>query len=70
MNCRDTCLNRDFALHCSHTSEETQWRLRHISQELTWTTNTGTLVKTAQQRLYFIRTLQRANLSQQLLLSF
>ena len=42
----------------------------YISQDLTWTVNTITLVKKSQQRLYFLRTLRRANVSQQLLLSF
>ncbi|KAK7910081.1 hypothetical protein WMY93_014765 [Mugilogobius chulae] len=42
----------------------------YICQDLTWTTNITSLVKKAQQRLYFLRTLRRANLPQALLLSF
>ena len=41
-----------------------------ISEDLTWTANTTALVKKAQQRLYFLRLLQKVNLSQQLLESF
>ncbi len=42
----------------------------HISQDLTLTINTIALVKKAQQRLYFLRSLRKLDLSQQLLLSF
>ena len=42
----------------------------HISDDLTWSTNINSLVKKAQQRFYFLRTLRKVNLSQQLLVSF
>ncbi|KAF7668955.1 hypothetical protein LDENG_00267500 [Lucifuga dentata] len=42
----------------------------YISQDLTWTPNITALVKKSQQRLYFLRTLRRMDLSQKLLLSF
>lgn len=42
----------------------------HISENLSWSTNTMALVKMAQKRLYFLRVLRKANLSQQHLLSF
>jgi hypothetical protein len=42
----------------------------YISQDITWATNTTALVKKAQQRLYFLRSLNKINLSQKLLLSF
>ena len=34
----------------------------HITDDLTWTTNTTSLVKKAQQRLHFLRRMRRANL--------
>ena len=42
----------------------------HISEDLTWGTNTAELVKKAQQRLYFLRVLKRHNIPQKLLVSF
>ena len=42
----------------------------YLSQDLTWGTNTNALVKKAQQRLYFLRSLRKVNVSQDLLLSF
>ena len=42
----------------------------HISVDLTWTTNPTVLVKKALQRLYFLRLLKKAYLSQQILESF
>ncbi len=42
----------------------------HISENLSWTTNTTAIVKKAQQRLYFLCTLKKVNLSQQHLTSF
>lgn len=41
-----------------------------ISQDLTWCFITTSQVKKAQRRLYFLRTLRKANLSKQLLVSF
>jgi len=35
----------------------------HITDDLTWTTNTTALVKKAQQRLHFLRRMRRASLS-------
>lgn len=40
------------------------------TQDLTWHHNTTALVKKAQQRLYFLRSLRKVKLSQELLLSF
>ena len=42
----------------------------HISEDLTWGTNTAELVKKAQQRLNFLRILKRHNSPQKLLVSF
>ena len=42
----------------------------HITSDLTWTLNTSSLVKKAQQRLFFLRKLKRAGLSSQLLANF
>lgn len=59
-----------------YTSKETWWRVNdfkflgiNISQDLKWQMNTVTLVKRSHQRLYFLRSLRRANVSQPLLLS-
>ncbi|KAI4873631.1 hypothetical protein NFI96_022545 [Prochilodus magdalenae] len=41
----------------------------HISEDLSWTTNTMPLVKKAQQRLYFLRILRKTNLQEKLLVS-
>ncbi|XP_059807146.1 uncharacterized protein LOC132381625 isoform X4 [Hypanus sabinus] len=42
----------------------------HISEDLTWSTNTTTIVKKAQQRLFFLRTLKTAGLPEQMLVTF
>lgn len=42
----------------------------YISEDMTWATNITALVKKSQQRLYFLRSLNKINLSQKLLLSF
>lgn len=42
----------------------------HVSEHLKWTVNTAALVRKAQQRLYFLRTLRKAHLSARLLKSF
>ncbi|KAK5892697.1 hypothetical protein CesoFtcFv8_013051 [Champsocephalus esox] len=42
----------------------------HISQELTWSTNTTAVIKKAQQRLYFLRLLRKNHLNQKLLVTF
>ncbi|KAI4878726.1 hypothetical protein NFI96_018494 [Prochilodus magdalenae] len=42
----------------------------HLAEDLIWTTNTAHLVRKAQQRLHFLRRLQRVNLPQQLLCNF
>ncbi|XP_055501117.1 uncharacterized protein LOC129702998 [Leucoraja erinacea] len=42
----------------------------HISEDLAWSTNTAALVKKAQQRLFFLRTLKKTGLPQQLLTTF
>ena len=42
----------------------------HITDDLTWTTNTTSLVKKAQQRLHFLRRMRRANLPPSALTTF
>lgn len=42
----------------------------HISSDLSWTTNTTTVVKKAQQRLHFLRILKQNHLQKKLLVSF
>lgn len=42
----------------------------HISEDLTWTLNTSSLVKKAHQRLFFLRRLRKAHLSPQILGNF
>lgn len=39
----------------------------NIAEDLSWTTNTSAVVKKAQQRLYFLRTLRKNHLQEQLL---
>lgn len=41
-----------------------------IAEDLSWRTNTSAVVKKAQQRLYFLRTLRRNHLQEHLLVSF
>ncbi|KAJ8407061.1 hypothetical protein AAFF_G00287370 [Aldrovandia affinis] len=42
----------------------------HISEDLSWTFNTSSLVKKAHQRLFFLRRLRKAHLSPQILVNF
>ncbi|KAL0186167.1 hypothetical protein M9458_017837 [Cirrhinus mrigala] len=42
----------------------------HISEDLSWTTNTSSLVKKAHQRLFFLRTLKKNQLSSAILVNF
>jgi hypothetical protein len=42
----------------------------YISDDLSWTINTSTLVKKVQQRLYFLRRLKKARLSPKILVNF
>ena len=42
----------------------------HISEDLSWTLNTSTIVKKAHQRLFFLRRLKKAHLSPQILENF
>ncbi|KAL0190009.1 hypothetical protein M9458_017108 [Cirrhinus mrigala] len=42
----------------------------HITEELTWTDNTTSLTKKAQQRLHFLRRLKRASLHPSILITF
>uniref|UniRef100_A0A669CU71 Reverse transcriptase domain-containing protein n=1 Tax=Oreochromis niloticus TaxID=8128 RepID=A0A669CU71_ORENI len=42
----------------------------HISEDLSWTTNTASLAKKAQQRLYFLRKLKRASAPPPILTTF
>ncbi|KAI4875417.1 hypothetical protein NFI96_032939, partial [Prochilodus magdalenae] len=42
----------------------------HISSDLTWSLNSSVLVKKAQQRLYFLRSLKKVHLSPRILVNF
>ncbi|KAI4899158.1 hypothetical protein NFI96_009297 [Prochilodus magdalenae] len=42
----------------------------HISSDLTWSLNPSVLVKKAQQRLYFLRSLKKVHLSPRILVNF
>ncbi len=42
----------------------------HISEDVSWTTNTSALIKKAQQRLHFLWVLRRHHLEEKLLVSF
>uniref|UniRef100_A0A3Q3MEX0 Reverse transcriptase domain-containing protein n=1 Tax=Labrus bergylta TaxID=56723 RepID=A0A3Q3MEX0_9LABR len=42
----------------------------HITEDLSWSTNTSSLVKKAHQRLFFLRTLKRHHLSSAVLMNF
>ena len=42
----------------------------YISEDLSWTTNPSSLVKKAQQRLFFLRTLKKNHLSPAILVNF
>ncbi|KAI3356440.1 hypothetical protein L3Q82_017662 [Scortum barcoo] len=42
----------------------------HISENLSWTTNTSSLIKKAHQRLFFLRTLKKNHLSTAILGNF
>ncbi len=42
----------------------------HITEDLTWTTNTKSISKKAQQRLHFLRRLKRASLPPPILTTF
>ncbi|KAI4885125.1 hypothetical protein NFI96_011804 [Prochilodus magdalenae] len=42
----------------------------HISEDLTWSLNSSTMVKKAQQRLYFLRSLKKAHLCPRILVDF
>uniref|UniRef100_A0A674NYU7 Reverse transcriptase domain-containing protein n=1 Tax=Takifugu rubripes TaxID=31033 RepID=A0A674NYU7_TAKRU len=42
----------------------------HISEDLSWTTNTSSIIKTAHQRLFFLRTLRKNQLSSAVLVNF
>ncbi|KAK2899349.1 hypothetical protein Q8A73_012478 [Channa argus] len=42
----------------------------HISEDLSWTINTSSLVKKAHQRLFFLRTLKKTRLSSDILVNF
>ena len=42
----------------------------YIDEDLTWTANSTSILKKAQQRLYFLRILRKNNLRPELLLSF
>lgn len=41
-----------------------------ITEELSWTTHSSTVVGKAQQHLYYLRTLKRSGLLQKLLVNF
>ncbi|KAK3521917.1 hypothetical protein QTP70_020034, partial [Hemibagrus guttatus] len=42
----------------------------HISEDLSWTTNTSSLVKKAHQCLFFLNTLKKNHLSSTILVNF
>ncbi|TWW82332.1 Janus kinase and microtubule-interacting protein 3 [Takifugu flavidus] len=42
----------------------------HISEDLSWTTNTSSIIKKAHQRLFFLRTLRKNQLSSAVLVNF
>src|SRR4029434_7958431 len=42
----------------------------HISEDLSWTLNTSTLVNKVHQRLFFLRRLKKAHLYSQILVNF
>ena len=42
----------------------------HISEDLSWTTNTASLAKKAQRRLYFLRKLRRASAPPSIMTTF
>lgn len=42
----------------------------HITDKLTWSVNTASLVKSAQQRIYFLRKMKRTHLSPPILTTF
>ena len=42
----------------------------HISEDLSWTLSTSTLIKKAHQRLFFLRRLKKVHLSPQILVNF
>ncbi len=46
------------------------WNDVHITEDLTWTTNTKSISKKAQQRLHFLRRLKRASLPPPILTTF
>ncbi|XP_041654164.1 succinate receptor 1-like [Cheilinus undulatus] len=50
--------------------ESTKFLGMHITASLTWTTNTASLVKRAQQRLFFLHRMRRAHLPTNILTSF
>ncbi|KAF7643942.1 hypothetical protein LDENG_00230570, partial [Lucifuga dentata] len=50
--------------------ESTKFLGVHITDTLTWTKNTGSLVKKAQQRLHFLRRMRRSHLPPPILTTF
>ncbi len=53
-----------------NTSHHTSQRTEDITEDLTWTTNTKSISKKAQQRLHFLRRLKRASLPPPILTTF
>ena len=60
-----------------YTSRELQWRVSnfkflgvYIKDDLTWSMQAGSAVKTAQKRLYFLRRLKKFGLSDKTLINF
>ncbi len=60
--------------HGQHCNDSGDWRFRFlgttISQDLNWDTHIDSIVKKAQQRLYFLRQLRKFNLPLELLKQF
>ncbi|KAI4876241.1 hypothetical protein NFI96_001158 [Prochilodus magdalenae] len=50
--------------------ESTKFLGVHLSEDLTWSLNTSTITKKAQQRLYFLRRLRKAHLPPPILPTF
>ncbi|XP_058613140.1 uncharacterized protein LOC131528177 [Onychostoma macrolepis] len=71
------CGTNNLSLNVSKTKEVVMERVSstkflgvHITEDLTWTTNTMSLSKKAQQRLHFLRRLKRASLPPPILTTF
>lgn len=64
------CDKNSLLLNENKTKELTKSLGVHITDDLTWTTNTTSLVKKAQTRLHFLRRMRRADLPTSALTTF